>query len=290
MPLSMAAFAYDEETRPLVRAARIWVASSAGQAQRNRPSSMQLGSRCNARSRSTSINGGRKSLTGKQHPRKSASEDEPNPRRRLVSHDGTMETLQDILGRQNRGIGVLRDELSGWLGSLEQCSGANASGADRAFFLQACNGGPNVIDRVSRGTIPLNNLLVTICGGIQPDRLRQFPDLTDDGLWQRFVPIIVAPASRGLNEVPPAVAEYAKAINRILAVPGGTASRPIGTRSRCPRRDRVARIRPGARRGTGCALFELLREARRHVGSPLPRAELPGPVGRRSFHRLTRDR
>ena len=155
--------------------------------------------------------------------KKERSEDEPTPRRRLVSHDGTMEALQDILGRQNRGIGVLRDELSGWLGSLEKYAGAKGSGADRAFFLQAWNGGPNVIDRVSRGTIPINELLVAICGGIQPDRLRQFHDLTDDGLWQRFIPIIVAPASRGLDEVPPpAVADYAKAINRILAVPGGT--------------------------------------------------------------------
>ena len=222
--------------------------------------------------------------------KKERSEDEPTPRRRLVSHDGTMEALQDILGRQNRGIGVLRDELSGWLGSLEKYAGAKGSGADRAFFLQAWNGGPNVIDRVSRGTIPINELLVAICGGIQPDRLRQFHDLTDDGLWQRFIPIIVAPASRGLDEVPPRCRRLRESHQPHPRGARRNSSKPIGTRSRCPRRDREARIRPGARRGTGCALFELLREARRHVGSPLPRAELPGPVGRRSFHRLTRDR
>ena len=150
-------------------------------------------------------------------PKNERDPDEPKPRRRLVSHDGTMEALQDILGRQDRGIGVLRDELSGWLGSLEKYAGGKAGAADRAFFLQAYNGGPNVIDRVSRGTIPVNNLLVTICGGIQPDRLRQFSDLTDDGLWQRFVSIIVAPASRGADEPPgSAVADYTAAINRIL--------------------------------------------------------------------------
>jgi hypothetical protein len=69
----------------------------------------------------------------------------------------------------------------------------------------------------------VDNLLVTICGGIQPDRLRQFADLTDDGLWQRFVTIIVAPATRGRDERPGrAVADYADAINRMLAVPGAT--------------------------------------------------------------------
>jgi hypothetical protein len=156
-------------------------------------------------------------------PKNDRGPDEPKPRRRLVSHDGTMEALQDVLGRQDRGIGVLRDELSGWLGSLEKYAGSKASGADRAFFLQAWNGGPNVVDRVARGTVNIDNLLVTICGGIQPDRLRQFSDLTDDGLWQRFLPIVVAPATRGVDERPShAVTEYANAIDRILTVPGET--------------------------------------------------------------------
>jgi Protein of unknown function (DUF3987) len=156
-------------------------------------------------------------------PKSERDPDAPKPKRRLVSHDGTMEALQDILGRQDRGIGVLRDELSGWLAQLEKYAGPKASGADRAFFLQAFSGGPNVIDRVSRGTIVVNNLLVTICGGIQPDRLRQFSDLTDDGLWQRFAPIIVSPASRGLDQQSsPAVADYADAINRILGIPRAT--------------------------------------------------------------------
>jgi hypothetical protein len=159
----------------------------------------------------------------KATPKNERDSEEPKQERRLVSHDATMEALQDILGRQDRGIGVLRDELSGWIGSLEKYGGTKASAADRAFFLQAFDGGPNVIDRVSRGTIPIRNLLVTICGGIQPDRLRQFSDLTDDGLWQRFATIIVGPASRGLDERPgSAVADYTAAINQILDVPGAT--------------------------------------------------------------------
>jgi hypothetical protein len=91
----------------------------------------------------------------KATPKKERDTDEPTPKRRLVSHDGTMEALQDILGRQDRGIGVLRDELSGWLGSLEKYAGQKGAGADRAFFLQAFNGGPNVVDRVARGTVAI---------------------------------------------------------------------------------------------------------------------------------------
>jgi hypothetical protein len=45
-------------------------------------------------------------------PKKERAETpEPPCRRRLVSHDATIESIQDILGRQDRGLGLLRDEL-----------------------------------------------------------------------------------------------------------------------------------------------------------------------------------
>jgi len=142
---------------------------------------------------------------------------EPVPSRRLVTHDATMEATQEILGRQDRGIGVLRDELAGWIGSLEKYSSGRGSAADRAFWLQAHNGTPHVVDRVGRGTTAVNNLLATICGGIQPDRLRQFGDLTDDGLWQRFVPILVGPGRMGCDERPTrAATDYAAAVDWLL--------------------------------------------------------------------------
>lgn len=122
---------------------------------------------------------------------------EPYPRRRLVSNDGTMEALQDILARQSRGIGVVRDELAGWIGSMDKYAPGKGSAADRAFWLQSFNGGSHVVDRVMRGTLSIDNLLTAICGGIQPDRLAQFKDLTDDGLFQRFIPYIVAGGTIG---------------------------------------------------------------------------------------------
>lgn len=146
--------------------------------------------------------------------------DKPPHPRRLTTHDATMEALQDILSHQDRGIGVLRDELSGWLGAMEKYSAGKGGAADRAFWLQGYNGGGHVVDRVMRGTLSINNLLMTVCGGIQPDRLNKFPDLTDDGLWQRFVPIIVGPATLGTDE--PAGAEvdsYAELIQRLLSLP-----------------------------------------------------------------------
>jgi hypothetical protein len=144
---------------------------------------------------------------------------EPVCQRRLVSHDATIESLQDILGRQDRGLALLRDELAGWIGSLEKYAGARGSLADRAFFLQSFNGGPNVVDRVGRGTIAIDNLGLAIVGGIQPDRLRQLGDITADGLWQRFLPFIVAPASLGCDAPGSASTEkYAGLIDRLLGI------------------------------------------------------------------------
>jgi hypothetical protein len=76
-----------------------------------------------------------------------------------------------------------------------------------------------VVDRVNRGTVAIDNLGLSIAGGIQPDRLRQLGDITSDGLWQRFIPIIVAPASLGSdaeNDQP--VADYAAMVERLLRV------------------------------------------------------------------------
>jgi hypothetical protein len=104
---------------------------------------------------------------------------------------------------------------------MEKYGGTKGGAADRAFWLQAFDGGANVVDRVARGTVAVDNLLATICGGIQPERLRQFSDITDDGLWQRFLPIIAGPATRGVDEESgPAVDVYEQAIARLLKVPG----------------------------------------------------------------------
>jgi hypothetical protein len=60
--------------------------------------------------------------------------------------------------------------LAGLIGAMDKYSGpGNGGAADRAFWLQAYNGGSHVVDRVARGTVAINNLLATVCGAIQPD-------------------------------------------------------------------------------------------------------------------------
>lgn len=146
--------------------------------------------------------------------------DPPIPPPRYVTHDGTMEALQGILASQDIGLGVIRDELAGFIGAMDKYSGGKGGAADRAFFLQAFDGGAHVVDRVGRGTVAINNLLLTICGGIQPDRLASFGDLTDDGLWQRFIPVVMAPGALG-EDVPDGDAEqaYDELVGAVMGYP-----------------------------------------------------------------------
>jgi Protein of unknown function (DUF3987) len=156
----------------------------------------------------------------KKLPKKEQSETpEPVCRRRLITHSATPEAVRDILARQERGIGVLHDELAGWIGMHERYTHGRGKLADRAFWLQAFDGGPYFSDRVDNGTTALSNLSAVVCGGIQPDRLKQLGDLTDDGLWQRFITIIVAPPSRSQDiDHGCAVTDYHDLIPRLLAL------------------------------------------------------------------------
>lgn len=142
---------------------------------------------------------------------------------RYVSHDATPEALQIILGQQDRGIGVLKDELTGLVGAFGKYSAGKGGGAaERASYLQGYNGNSFTPDRVTRAALPIKNWLFAIIGGIQPERLAQLTDLTDDGLWQRFIPIVVRPGTTGLDEPSgEAVDAYSKLIETLTAYPGG---------------------------------------------------------------------
>ena len=116
-------------------------------------------------------------------------EEPPKPPRHVIG-DITVEKLGEILGRQARGLLAKRDELSGWIGAMERYSGRNGGGAsDRAFWLQAYDGGRYTVDRIGRGEKHIANLSVSLIGGIQPERLAEMHDLTTDGLLQRFIPV-----------------------------------------------------------------------------------------------------
>ena len=114
--------------------------------------------------------------------------EEPH-RKRYLTNDATVEKIGELLAANPRGILVFRDELTGWLSSL------NKEGREgtRAFFLEAWDGtGSFTYDRIGRGTIDIEAACLSVLGGIQPGPLSQYlrtvlsGGIGDDGLLQRF--------------------------------------------------------------------------------------------------------
>jgi len=113
-------------------------------------------------------------------------------RKRYLINDCTIEKLGEILCDNPMGILLFRDELTGWLTSLER----EDRGQDRAFYLEAWNGnGSFVYDRIQRGTIDIESTTVSLFGCIPPGKLvpylnAQNKGVGDDGLLQRLQMIV----------------------------------------------------------------------------------------------------
>lgn len=115
-------------------------------------------------------------------------EEEPQRRRYLVN-DSSIEKLGEILSANPNGVLLFRDELTGFLRSLER----EGQEAGRAFYLEAWNGnGRFTYDRIGRGTVDIEACCISILGGIQPGPLGEYlrgiarGGAADDGLIQRF--------------------------------------------------------------------------------------------------------
>ena len=109
--------------------------------------------------------------------------------RRLIVVDATFESLHQLLAENPAGVFVLRDELTGWLASLER----QGRESERAFYLECWSGDTSfTIDRIGRGSIHVEHCCVSLFGGIQPARLRAYladalrDGPSNDGLIQRF--------------------------------------------------------------------------------------------------------
>ncbi len=110
-------------------------------------------------------------------------------RHRYLVNDSTVEKLGELLNENPNGLTLFRDELTGFLKSLDR---EGREGA-RAFFLEAWNGdGRFTYDRIGRGTLDIPAAIVSIIGAIQPGPLSEYirkqaaGGAGDDGLLQRF--------------------------------------------------------------------------------------------------------
>src|SRR5215217_6736448 len=116
-------------------------------------------------------------------------EPEAPTKRRYRTSDTTTEKLGDLLNGNPNGLMVFRDELVGFLRSLDKYGREG----DRQFYLEGWNGDQGYdIDRIGRGSLTVKALCLALLGGIQPGPLSRYvhdagSGLTDDdGLLQRF--------------------------------------------------------------------------------------------------------
>lgn len=108
-------------------------------------------------------------------------------RPRFIGNDTSVEKLGLLLASHDKGLLFYRDELTGWLGSFDKYNG-NGQDADRAFWTESYGGRAYVIDRVKhQKPIRISHLLVSIMGGIQPDKLSKLIKGADDGFTARFL-------------------------------------------------------------------------------------------------------
>lgn len=108
---------------------------------------------------------------------------------RIVVNDATVEKFGELLNANPKGLVQFRDELAGWLSSLDR----EGREGDRAFWLECWNGsGSYTVDRIARGTIRIEACAASILGGMQPGKLGEYVrgavrgGMADDGLIQRF--------------------------------------------------------------------------------------------------------
>ncbi len=109
-------------------------------------------------------------------------------RRRIYSTSPTIEAAGKMSDANPRGLLLQRDELAGWIASMDRYSGGGSG--DRQFWLQAYGGRAWTPDRVKDGDEPVHipHLLWNILGTIQPDRVSTLMmSGDDDGLSVRFL-------------------------------------------------------------------------------------------------------
>ena len=108
--------------------------------------------------------------------------------RRYIVNDATVEKLGELLNENPNGLLLVRDELGGWLATMQTEDGA----VGRAFYLECFDGsGSFVYDRIGRGTVFIESCCVSLIGGIQPSRIAPLvrgavTGELDDGLVQRL--------------------------------------------------------------------------------------------------------
>jgi len=138
-------------------------------------------------------------------------DDVPEAERRSVppmpsryTSDTTVPALSEKLKGNPQGLLMLTEEFSSWIGALESSNKGDAA-QNRGAWLQLRDGGRQQIDRISRGSIIIENWGVSVLAACTAGGLtKQMKEMPEDGLIQRFACCIMGnpdldAVARGLN-------------------------------------------------------------------------------------------
>jgi putative DNA primase/helicase len=142
--------------------------------------------------------------------------------RRIVINDATYEKLHKAMNENPAGVMLVRDELTGWLSRLDREEYAG----ERGFALTSWSGTSSyLVERISRGDVPVPHCCLSVLGGITPERLRGYlaqsphDSPTSDGLIQRFQLAVmpeIPETWKYVNEEPHAASQQVAAIFEYL--------------------------------------------------------------------------
>jgi hypothetical protein len=115
----------------------------------------------------------------------------------IVVEDTTTEALADVLKTNPRGVTLIADEMTGFIGNLDAYSSGGGD-RDRGIYLSAYDGGSKTINRKGAGYTYVPNFAVSILTGVQPAKLADLYKKSAaggaDGLYQRFLTYNMQPA------------------------------------------------------------------------------------------------
>jgi hypothetical protein len=115
--------------------------------------------------------------------------------RKYKTSNTTLPALLNILSKNPNGIVIVLDELKGFLARLS----AKENEELRAFTLECARGfGSYDADRVSRNSVSLQDMALSIVGGIQPDSFKPYLDriisgTSDNDGWIHRFPMLTQP-------------------------------------------------------------------------------------------------
>lgn len=149
----------------------------------------------------------------------------PPTAERVLIDDATLEATVSLLAANPRGMLLLKDELDGWVSSMDAYRAGR--GGDASRWLEMANAGPVTVDRKGGGVQFVPRAAVSLTGCVQPDVVRETftskhrsSGLCARMLWA-FPPFKVRKFSR--ETVDPFTRNlYGAVVSGLLALPMGT--------------------------------------------------------------------